>query len=239
MDLRNLVKKLIPNAHAEGTPEVPFRMTPFGELFAMSDPDAIAANEGSYFVATNATPGTAVATTTSITAYDATKPVLSINNTSTVAQNKSILLRYIRLRTQQVPTSATDWFWTGEVDANSRYSSAGTAAGTPKSTNGLGTSLATILLGAVVLTAATAARRRIFQSIGRSVIPVINDDIIFDFTGKSFSAGSTLGGTVAVPIRIPCPPAIIMPQELFSLHGHGTSNAAAASWEYEIGYIER
>lgn len=232
----NAVRRLLPGANSEGAGQVPFRMDKYGELHVAVKDAWAAANEGSYFVGTNPTMGTAVATTTSIQAYDATKPVMTLVNSG----SKNIFLDYIRLTWGQVPTSATTWHWSMEVDPlQTRYASAGVAVDM-KNVNPQGGAFGGVLrFGVPVTIAAGAARRFVHRAVGRSAIPVINDLVFFKFGGGEGGGGSTLGGTVAIPLIIPVAPVIIGPGETFCLMGWAASNAAAPSWEFDIGLIER
>src|SRR2546427_13215865 len=80
--------------------------------------DHTLSDEGSFFIATNATPGTAIATTTSVvddatgaTTHAQQKPVMYIANQWPVGATNSqnIYLRYLKMVISQVPTSATSW----------------------------------------------------------------------------------------------------------------------------------
>lgn len=236
MGLTNLVKRLLPTAFAESSPRVPLRMGKYGEVAVNVDNAWRAANEGTFYVGQNAALDTPVATTTSITGYDATKPVFVLIN----GGSKNIEMQYLRLLWGQVPTSAAEWHWSGEVDPlTTRYSSAGTSV-TPVKVNADGVaSGATVYIGAPVLTAAGSGKRQLFHAYGRSVIPVINDEVYFGFGQLAMAPPSTLGGTVAMPICLRLPPVLIAPNETFAIMGWGASNGAAPSWEYDFGFIER
>jgi hypothetical protein len=238
MEFMNVIRSLLPGSNVDGIQNVPQRLNKYSEAIVEAFGPNRGAEEGTRHVATNATLGTAVATTTSITAYDATKPIMLVQNRNGAA-GKNIFLEYLRLIWGQVPTSATDWFWAMVVDSATRYASAGTLI-TPKNVNvGGDQSNALIYFGAPVTVAAGQNGRVVHLSAGRSVIPVINDEVVFRFGARGNEAPSTLGGTVALRLPIPCGPVILRPGDTWALHGWGTSNGAAPSWQFEMGFTER
>src|SRR3989304_3096807 len=100
------------------------------------------AETGNYFMATNPTPGTGIAITSSGIAFDeaATSKTncLMIKNTETSAVNasKRIYPDFLRIRNiTQAPTSATDWYMAGVLDYSlTRYTSGGSVI-TPVNVN--------------------------------------------------------------------------------------------------------
>ena len=222
----------------DGIANRPFRLNRHSELIAeVFGPDRAAA-EGSRFVSINPTLGTAIATTTSITGFDATKPVMLVQNRNGVG-GANIILDYLRLILAQVPTSATAWNWAMVVDTINRYTSGGSAI-TPTNVNTGGAgSGAGIYFGAVVAPAAGAAVKTVHRSQGRSVIPVTLDEWVFKFGAAPDSGAGSLGGAVALRMPIPCGPVVLRPGDSWLLYGWGASNAAAPSWEFELGHTER
>lgn len=239
MEFETENREKLPARIPDGIQNRPFRVNPFAEQMAQVHGPDSAALEGSRFIATNGTIGTAVATTTSITSFDATKPILLMQNQNGAGGAKMVL-DYIRLIWGQVPTSATVWHWAMILSTANRYSSAGTQV-TPRNVNSAGPgSGATVYIGAPVTTAANAnVDRTVHRSCGRSVIPVISDEIIFKFGAPNWDGAGSLGGTVALRLPTPCGPVVLNPGDNFLLHGWGASNGAAPSWEYEIGWTER
>lgn len=240
MEIVNEIRSLLPSRIKDSIQNRPIRLNQFAEpIHQPFGPDR-AAEEGSRFIATNPTMGTVIATTTSITAYDATKPIMLVQNKNGL-DGPNITLDFLRLIQGQVPTSASTWNWAMVLDTVNRYTSGGSAI-TPVNVNSgaaINGSGAQIYFGAVVAPAAGAAARFIHRSMGRSVIPVISDETLFKFGSPTHDGAGSLGGTVALRIPIPAAPVILKPGDNWLLYGWAGSNAAAPSWEFELGYTER
>ena len=203
------------------------------------------AEAGVYFAATNPTPGTGIVVTTSITAFAETAGAvgvgLLIKNSESGSGNSSkrIYLDYLSIRNiAQAPTSATDWYMAGTLDYSTvRYTSGGSAI-TPVNVNGDSSlaSVATIYFGAIT-TAVPGSRRLLFN---RQVLPrlmIIKDEIklVFGGIGEVIPVNSAAIMNVALSV----PPCIIGPAQNFCLTMYGTANAAAAQFEFEMGYWEK
>src|SRR5882672_8778162 len=88
------------------------------KAYSMYTGDQSESDEGSWYCATN-TPGTAIATTTSVVDDAATQssthaqasPVMLVQNQWSPSDplQKCIYPRYLRMQLSQVPTSATSW----------------------------------------------------------------------------------------------------------------------------------
>lgn len=211
-----------------------------------------AADEGAFYVATNPTSGTAIATTTSVVDDAATAsathaqnvPVLLVQNgaSESDANAKTIYLRYLRMILGQVPTSATSWQMSIRADKNpSAYTSGGTKI-TPVNTN-LGSSLvsqAQIYFGAVVTPLPLSATARLLaRAQVNSVIPVTLDQWLFTFGVSGAGSDQVAGGAGAKNVLLALPPIVIAPGWNVRVGMWGTSNAAAPTWEFELGYVER
>lgn len=239
IEISNTVRhNSLPPVTPDGVNNIPARYNKLGEAIVQAFGPNNGVEEGTRFVSANPTLGTPIATTTSITAFTAASPVL-------LAQNKNgpggavITLDYLRMMLSQVPTSATNWNWAGIVDTSSRYTSGGTTI-TPANlnTSGAGSGLL-LVFGAIVAAAASAAARTVHRSIGRSAIPVTLDEWLFKYASQNHEGPSTLGGAVALRMPIPGGPVVLRPGDTYLLYGWGASNAAAPSWEFELGHSER
>jgi hypothetical protein len=214
---------------SQGQQNPNFPITNASKATLMFTGDQGASDEGSYFVVTNPTPGTAIATTTSVvddatgaTTHAQQKPVMYLQNqwpTGTV-QAQSVYLRYLKMFIVQVPTSATVWRYAIRLSPNvNKMSSAGTVC-TPVNPNGGSGQLSKL-------------------GVWFGAIPVANDEWLFTF-GQAASSFDSIGTqTLVKRLTIPVPPIIIPPQWGMTLEMWGASNAAAPSWEFEMGYIER
>lgn len=200
------------------------------------------ADEGSYFVATNATLGTALSGTAAPTAYSATVALMTMFNTvsSSAALGKSIYLDFIEIQVRAAGTNGTNFQYAMVLDQGNRFASGGTAI-TPVSPNSISaaTSLATLNFGAITASAASAARRVKHGQI-RSVIKVIGDVYTFTFGQSNASmSGMVLEGTAQAHVPIHCPPVVIGPNTTFLLSEIAASQSVAATYEFSMGWWER
>lgn len=213
--------------------------------------DVALADEGGYFVATNPTVGTAIATTTSVVDDAATgsathaqfAPVALLQNTevSTNLSAVSIYLRYLKMVVVQVPTSATNWKYSFRLDSIPRYSSAGSTI-VPVNVNYSSSkaSKTQFYFGAIVpLALPSSTARLVGHGTVDTAIPVAGDQWLFTFGNSAPSMDQLNGGTTAKNMVFNVPPIIIPPGCSLSLDMWGTSNAAAPSWEFECGWVER
>ena len=210
-----------------------------------------AADEGNFYVATNATTGTAIATTTSVVDDAATassthaqaSPVMVVVNgwSATDPNAKNIYLQYLRMKIVQVPTSATQWNMSIRADNNAgAITSAGTAI-TPVNVNtGSGNlSRATVQFGAITTALPNTSGRLLANAVIDPTIPVTLDQWYITFGSLGMSMDQLSGGTNAKNITLCLAPIIIAPGWNIRIGMWGASNAAAPSWEFELGYVER
>lgn len=206
------------------------------------------AEEGVLYVATNPTPGTAIATTTSV--VDAgnagatsaqTRPVAIIYNANQPASLVNLFPLTFNMILSQVPTSGTSWqmaMWLEPVGA-SAYTSGGSQI-TPVAANQAisTTSRAQIYFGAITAAATTTGGRLISRRQINPVIPVTLDQWFFSF-GKMFSGDQIAAGAGAKNVMIALPAVVIPPLWALKIGMWGAANAAAPSWEFELQYAER
>jgi hypothetical protein len=207
--------------------------------------DHALSDEGNFFVATNPTSFTGIATTTSVVddaltasaTHAPNVPVMYIQNRSST---DSIYLRYLRMIMTAAPTSATDWNMSIRTDVVSRYTSGGTTIVPVNPNTGAGkASAALIVFGAVVTTnLPTSASRLIARAQIQSSIPVVKDQWIFTF-GDVSAPTNVLTASAAKNLSIPLGPVILGPGHNLAIGMWGTANAGAPAWEFELGYAER
>lgn len=219
--------------------EGPPRMGPYRELYLQTvTPNmGVLCDEGSYFVGTNATPGTAVNYAIQTTFSD-TVSAITLRN-SDGAGGKRITLDYIRLLLGTVPASATAGQFAIKTDATVR-GSAGTLV-IPQNPNAdVGQGSVADLRYTPTVAVASAAARLLSRGALRSTIPVINDEWMFVFGSVEKSAAAGLGAATAQRMPIPVPPVIVGPGQTVLLHLWFPGNAAtAAAFEWECGWWER
>lgn len=224
-----------PAAGAAGQ-QVPLRSSEYGDLFVQDllTGRQSAALSGCYYTFTEGTIGTAVATTTSITGYDATKPVLLIYN----GGSKQIVMDQLKFMIVQVPTSATSWqFWVKHYLGNA-YASAGTAV-TPTNANSNVTvaSGATVYIGAPVAAEGTLVGRSHSGGAFRGIIPTTFDSFSLSF-GADSGEGSALLTSGSAKYNESVPPLVLAPGHSMTVGMFGASNGAAPTFRYTGGYYE-
>lgn len=239
-----LANRELPGAQANNTFQ-PVRTSRYMEQFIQSVTGSkmtALADEGSYFVATNATLGTAISGTAAPTAFSATVSLLSLYNTvvSGAAGAKNIYLDWIQLEVRAAGTNGTNFLYAMDVDTGNRFTSGGTAI-TPVNPNILSsaTTISTLNFGAITSPAANNVRRVKHGQI-RSVIKVIGDVYLFTFgSAVAPTAGMVLEGTAQAVIPVHCPPVVIGPNSTFLLHEIAASQSVAATYEFSMGWWER
>lgn len=212
--------------------------------------DNAAADEGSYFTATTATPMTGVAQTTSVVDDAATQssthaqasPAMLIINQNPAGSGINMYLRYIKCMLQsQAPTSATSWQYSFRFDnITNKLTTAGTVL-TPHNVNTASTagSKAYISVGAITTVIMSASGWLHSAGIVTGAIPVVFDQYNFVF-GDVANAMSAIGTqTLVKALTVQVAPIIIAPGYQLTMGQWGASNAAAPAFSWEIGYVER
>lgn len=230
----------------DGTRDPGQRNSAYGERHVLSvvPTKHLIAEEGSYFVTTNPTPGTTVAAAVQA-AFSDTVAAFVIRNTD-VSGGKSIFLDYIKLMVSVAPASAVSAQYAGKLEPSTpRAATAGNAAPVPQNANGGVATKAMAAIdaftGAAFLTvpAASTNARLVSRGALRGVIPVVGDELVLGFGAVDPaggaggpSTGSRQGGNAA--------PVVIPPGGSYTLHVWFPSNATTGlSAEYEIGHWER
>lgn len=199
------------------------------------------ADEGTYFICCNATPGTGLAGHPAPTDISVvTKPLVYVKNGSSTANGKRLYLHYIKLTVTAAGTAGSNVLFAEEIDGTTtRYTSGGTQL-TPLCTNmdedNPSNSDIVVYAGPVVAPAASTSQREIGSGEVRTVIPVVGDTYTFVY-GAPFPAvgsGTVLSGTAPASIVIYRPPVILGPSQQFLHHQAQASQSAASSFEFEV-----
>lgn len=236
MTLQMPVQRALPNRKADGNTftEGP-RSSQYGEAYVQPFGPRIAADEGTYFIARNPTPGTGVAGHAAPVTHDTQKPFILIKN---ISANERVYLDFIKLLVTAAGTGGTLNYATHSVDQSRTHSSGGSdltvvRTNLAESNN---SPFAIAKLGAVVPGEAnTSAARIIAHQRVRTVIPVVGDEVLFNFGGEIVGAGMPLEGTTELQRVIRCPPVILQPGDSYHLVLWRASQSGAASYEVEIG----
>lgn len=223
------VKRADGNIHTEGP-----RATRYGEPYVNPLGPRVYADEGSYWIARNVTPGTGIAGHAAPTTHDTAKPFIFLKNNGP----DRVYLDFLKLLVTAAGTAGSLNYATHTVDKDRTYSSGGEDLTVVKTnlavTNDNPFSLAKA--GAVVPAQANSASARIIahQRV-RTVIPVVGDEILFKFGGEPIGSGMALEGTTELQRIIHCPPVVLESGDSYHLVLWRASQSAAASYEVEIG----
>jgi len=243
-NVKGMVGQILPTVMGNGS-TADVRVSKYGEL--VNSPVLTSKQnlslEGSYFIATNPTMGTGIAMTTSITTFAETAGAVGVmfllRNTLTAGDTaKRIVMDYLKMKIIQVPTSATHWDYAVAVDDNpARYTSGGSVI-TPTNPNGGASagSIASLYFGALT-TGVPTNRRIVGRGTLRGIIPTTFDTMTIAFGGDHVAnAILTSGSAKYLDVTSPV---ILAPGQNMAITMWGTSNAAAPSFEFEAGWIER
>lgn len=211
--------------------------------------DNAAADEGNFFSFTTATPGTGVATTTSVVDDAATQssthaqasPTLLIQNQNPAGSGVNIYMRYLKMACTSVPTSATVWNYAFRLDPlSTKLTTAGTVL-TAVNVNSSSTNKSNsyINTGTITTVIMSAQGRLVAAGEVTGAIPVAQDQYTFTF-GEPVGASNHIGTQTLVKfLTIPICPIIIAPTWFLTVELFGASNAAAPAWTVEGAFIER
>lgn len=209
----------------------------------LGKPRVSLADEGSYFVATNPTPGTGVLTDADAADVNHTEAFLLLYNGNTAASAKRVYLDYLKIQVTVPGASGTTTRYFSTIDNINRYSSLGTAI-TPKNPN-MDSSNATgvtLYAGATVATAGSAQMRLVGHgSLRGGVIAVAGDTFMVDFAGDRTAPVSNLAyaGTDICNANVRHCPVILGPGQTWCFSVYGASQATAAEYEFELTWWER
>lgn len=243
-DVRNFVEAWQTKPSRRGLGAISaMRGSPYGDVGSIPFDkyrNALAA-EGSYFMATNPTPGTGIAGIAATGAFSDAESLLTIRNLATVAEGKLLYLDRLRLVVTAAGASGTDHRYASKIEPDlDRYTSGGSVI-TPVNVNGESSqaSPAQIKFGALVTTAASVNARLVGAGLIRPVITVVGDVYEFNFGGEPTPAAHAIAGAAIANIVIPHSPVVLGPGDQFVFSLFATAQTGASSYEFELGYYER
>ena len=231
-----------PTRTADGTSVVtPSRTGAYGEAYVQGvAPERwTLADEGSYFVAQNATFGTALTAHAAPAIADTdTKPFIHLYN----AGPTTVWLDYLWMTNVIANASATAVGFAVYVDAKgaTARSSGGTAI-TPVNVNGSSSVATAVTMYAGAVVAAPTSSRRTMQRIVRAYIGVALDQYTFSFGGglqginTPILLASGVANTYTAAAPVSCGPGGNIMICQISPSGAST----AATFEFELGWSER
>lgn len=215
--------------------------------------DSSLADEGSYFIATNTTVGTAIAMTTSViddaltasATHAPNVPYLYMQNRGALGDpnSKSIYLRYIKLFSRvgdQAWTSATQALFSIRTDGGGdRRTTRGTALTVYNANTNFGSGTAAdFTAGGNVCSLPGGTGRINAHGLIQSSIPLAGSTWIFTFGDASVAADFGYASVIN-KVTMHAPPVVIAPGWSFQLDLWATALAAAPTFEVEVGYAER
>ncbi len=235
--------KLRPTGNADSTAIVtPSRTGKYGEAYTTNigwERNTLA-DEGSYYVITNATIGTQLTGHVAPAIADTnTKSIIHFFNAGTL----DIYLDYICLTTVVANASATAVDFLAWIDNKgvTGLTSGGTAITAPGNTRSNSTTLSSIQMTAgACVTAPLTNIKKVLQRTVKPYIGVALDSYTFMF-GNSGSAPTGYALVTAVTNTITtCAPVVVGPGGNFYFVQTGPSGASTAiTFEFEVGYAER
>lgn len=201
-------------------------------------PEQMLADEGSYFVATNPTPGTGIASLAAPTTYDDTKPFITVQYTTT--SGRRLFLDFLKLQCTAAGTGGTALNAVIVVDnAASRWTSGGSAI-TPVNPNMDDSTKSEAVINVGALVAAAAANKRIvWVDTLRPVIPVVGDTYLIEFGGNPAMNSLAVAGTAIANVAKKAPPVILGNGQNAAINLWLPSQSAASSYEFVLGFHER
>ncbi len=224
----------------------------YGEPYQLSlvPTKHLIADEGSYFTAQNATPGTGIALSAAVTAFSDTNGFFVLKNNAPLGSGLRIYLDYLRLIATAITTAVVSIDFLIKLDYISRVPSTaanGTAltAVNVNGDDGTGSQMSALAFnagGAMTLPAASPSARVAGRAHVAYGIGLAGDEIILQFgaTERASSAALTAAKAVAPGRYIAdAAPIVFGPQQYCVIHRWSLSEAGAPSYEYELGWWER
>lgn len=237
------INKLRGTKNADGTGVVtPSRTGSYAEAYVL--PVSIGrvqlADEGSYYVAQNATVGTQLTGHVAPAIADTnTKSIIHFYNGGTL----DVYLDYIVLTTVVANASATAVDFTAYTDSKGAtcLTSGGTAISTIYNTRSNSTNSTGITLTAgACVTAPTSNVKRVLQRTVKPYIGVALDSYSFVFGNGAWAPTGFALITAVTHTLTSCAPVVVAPGGNFCFCQIGPSGASTAmTFEFEMGYWER
>jgi hypothetical protein len=198
-------------------------------------------DEGTYYVATNATVGTGIAGHAAPVVADTdTKALLHVFN----GTQYNLIPDYLFLQYTVIGSGGTIQYNVGYIDnkGSTALTSGGTTI-TPACTKSSGASApitgAVVTFGACVT--AMSSSVKVFNQVGREVIPVVQDTKVIKFGGPNggFHSALTSAGTATEHMILHTAPFCIAPGGNLNIAEIRASQSSANSYCFEFGFVLR
>lgn len=234
------VRETSPVITADGGGTAYQRGTKRGEPLVQTVDDVWYGIEGSFATLSNATPGTAITSQASVTAYDATKDVLHILNSETA---KSLIIKYIKIFVGTVPGGSGTQKYEVRLDTQTGYTSGGTALTSKRPNLAITNPLAnvTAFAGALTTVAGSANMEKTYSGQLRNGVGLAGDVFLLTFGVPMTAISGYLdpATTVGQQKTLQHGPLTVRPGGSCRLSHYGASLSTAAAFEWEIGCIVR
>lgn len=245
--IQAFASRLLPAPAADGT-VVNLRASKYGDVSAqiIGHKKHVLADEGTYFVSTNPTPGTGIGAPI-VTSFSATGPMFAFINNNPIGGARAYL-DYLKLVCTVVAASGTAFYMTAIRDQISRQiTTDNTTTATPVNVNGDSQVKSNCIFKYCATTinvaAAATPQAAVVARASMGGVTVVGDELVMDFGATDPASYSGLyaaqltcaGRKVSV-----CPPVIVAPQQLvfFNLWIPGNSGTGL-SYEFELAHWER
>lgn len=207
------------------------------------------AGTGRYFTARNATPGTGIALSAAVTAFSDTTGFFVLNNTSPTL---SVYLDYMKLLLTAATTGVVSVDVLVKLDTINRNPST-VANGTsvlPSNPNGGSNSGSALAIqafnaaGAMTIPASSAAARTVARAHLATGLHVVGDSLTVQFGADPQAATGGLTGSTRTSGSAPgefqaaANPVVIGPLGWAVIYRWSLTEAAASTYEYELGWSE-
>ena len=245
--IQAFASRLLPAPSPDGT-VVNLRANRYGDVMAQPviTKKHVLADEGTYFVCTNPTPGTAIAGPI-ISAYSSTGPWFVFQNNNPAGAARAYL-DYLKIIVTTVAASGTQAYFSVVRDQISRaLTTDNTTTATPVNVNGDSGNQSKCIFkyDATTINVAAAAtpQAAVVARAATGGIGVIGDELVLDFgaTDPSPYSGLTAAQATCAARKVSvCPPVIVAPQQQIFFNMWFPSNASTGlSYEFELGFWER
>lgn len=239
----------LPTAGTQGEMQI-LRTSRYGEALNRNVDPRVLSDEGSYFIAHNATndASTTLAGHAAPVLADAdatmTKPFIFVR--CPASATKRVYMHFIELDVVTAGANGTTDNWAAQLDTGTtRYSSGGTALtivnpNMQSTDTSMFSGQSNHLLGGDVVSGAEGASvRHLGHGQIRAAIHIAGDRYMYQFGANDPSAGANVVATAASRHVINLPPVILGATDQFLLAFYAPSQSAAAVYKVRMGWWER
>lgn len=234
------VRETSPVITADGGGTAYWRGTKRGEAMTQPADDTWYGIEGAFATLSNATPGTAITSQASVTAYDATKDVLHLLNSETA---KSVIVKYIKIFVGTVPGGSGTQKYEVRLDTQTGYTSGGSALTAKRANLAVSSPLGnvTCFAGALTTVAGSANMEKTYSGQLRNGVGLAGDVFLLTFGAPMLGVTGYLdpATTIGQQKTLQHGPLIVRPGGSMRISHYGASLSTAAAFEWEIGCVVR